>query len=214
MLCVTYRKGQSEFLDSREANVHRSGHESNRRRVAILFYDINGKLIIQPSAQNKVEFSFYNGQDILDIFRDGNNDGNGFLTSYSSGNASQSFQWAHAFPGYWSGDLSLTRSQYDYNISNAFEENQLMATSDIEDYSARITVRRDSLPGNAFFQSGAEWIRHAISPSVINSSGTIAKLLESSASNGKLAHELAIHLQHEFFLTPALLIIRLSKTGI
>jgi hypothetical protein len=170
------------------------------------FYDINGKLIIQPSDRDKLEFSLYSGEDILDIFRDGNNDGNGFLTSYSSGNTSQSFRWAHAFPGSWSGTLSLTRAKYDYNISNAFEDNQLIAMSDIQDYTARITLRRDSLRANASFQFGGEWIRHAISPSVINSSGTIAELLESSASNGKLAHELAVHLQYEFFLAPALLV--------
>ena len=170
------------------------------------FYDINGKLIIQPSQQNKLEFSFYNGEDILDIFRDRNNDGNGFLTSYASGNTSQAFRWVHAFSSGWSSNISLTRSQYDYNISNAFEENQLMALSDIEDYSARIIFRKDSLRGNASFQFGAEWTRHAISPSIINTSGTIAELLESSASTGKLAHELALHLQREFPLTRKLLV--------
>jgi hypothetical protein len=170
------------------------------------FYDINGKLILQPSDRNKLELSFYNGEDILDIFRDRNNDGNGFLTSYASGNTSQSFRWAHAFPNYWSAKLSLTRSKYDYNISNAFEENQLIAMSDIEDYSAGITLRRDSLRGNASLQFGGEWIRHAVSPNVINSSGTIAELLESSASNGKLLHEFSVHVQYQFLLAPAVLV--------
>lgn len=162
------------------------------------FYDINGKLIIEPSERNKLEFSFYNGEDVLDLFRDRNNDGNGFLTSYASGNASQSFRWRHRGEQGWSSDVSLVRSQYDYNVSNAFEENRLMAMSDIEDYGAKIVFRFDSLRGNASFQLGAEWTRHAISPSVVNTTGTIAELLESSASRGKLAHELAFHLQHEF----------------
>lgn len=168
------------------------------------FYDINGKVIVEPSERDKFEFSFYNGEDILDIFRDRNNDGNGFLTSYASGNASQSFRWRRLGDQRWSSDVSLVRSQYDYNVSNAFEENRLMAMSDIEDYGAKIVIRYDSLKGNASFQFGAEWIRHAISPSVINTTGTIAELLESSASRGKLAHELAFHAQHEFAFSPRL----------
>lgn len=180
--------------------------EAVGEELPYFFYDINGKIIVQPSNRNKLELSFYNGEDILDIFRDGNNDGNGFLTSYESGNTSQSFRWAHTMPGYWSGNLSLTRSQYDYNISNVFEENQLMAMSDIEDYSTRLTLRRDSLPHGASVQVGGEWIRHAISPSVINSSGIIAELLESSASRGRIAQELALHAQYEFLLMPSLLV--------
>lgn len=162
------------------------------------FYDLNGKVIVQPSERNKFEFSLYDGVDILDIFRDRNNDGNGFLTSYSSGNASQSFRWRHRRERGRSHSVSLVRSRYDYNVSNVFEENQLMAMSDIEDYGAKVVFRYDSLKGGATFQFGAEWIRHAISPSVVNTAGTIAELLESSASRGKLAHEVAFHLQREF----------------
>ena len=170
------------------------------------FYDINGKVIVEPSERDKIEVSFYSGEDVLDIFRDRNNDGNGFYTSYASGNRSQSLRWAHSYLSAWKSSLSLTRSLYDYHISNIFEDNKLMALSDIEDYSAKITFRKDSLRMNASLQFGAEWIRHAISPSVINTSGTVAELLESSASSGKLAHELAFHGQYEFSLTPALLV--------
>lgn len=162
------------------------------------FYDLNGKLILQPNPRNKVEFSFYNGEDILDIFRDGNNDGNGFTTSYVSGNNSQSLRWAHTFPSRWNSSLSLVRSSYNYNISNSFEENRLHALSDIEDYSAKLIFRKDSLMNDASFQFGGEWTRHAISPSVINTTGVISELLESSASRGKLAHEFAFHVQYEF----------------
>src|SRR5690606_1037662 len=46
------------------------------------FYDLNGKVILQASAHDKLEFSFYHGEDQLDVFRDRNRDGYGFLTSY------------------------------------------------------------------------------------------------------------------------------------
>jgi hypothetical protein len=170
------------------------------------FYDLNGKLILQPNRRNKVELSFYNGEDILDIFRDRNNDGDGFLTSYVSGNNSQALRWAHTFPREWKGSLSLTRSSYRYKISNQFEENQLLALSDIEDYSAKVIVRKDSVRNGMAFQFGGEWIRHAISPNVINTAGTISELLKSSASRGRLAHEIAFHAQHEYSPWPRLLL--------
>jgi hypothetical protein len=182
--------GRRTYIDQVVKAIH--------EELPYFFYDINGKVILQPTRRNKIEFSVYNGEDILDIFRDRNDDGNGFLTSYVSGNSSQSLRWAHTFPAKWKSFMSMTRSSYYYNIRNVFEENQLMALSDIEDYSAKIIFRRDSLKNGAAFQFGAEWIRHAISPSIINTSGTIAELLESSASAGKLAQEVAFHLQQEF----------------
>lgn len=166
------------------------------------FYDLNGKVILQPNARNKLEASFYMGEDVLDIFRDRNNDGNGFTTSYFSGNNTQAIRWDHTFPSQWSSMLSLTRSAYDYSIANSFEENELLALSDLEDLSAKVTFRQDTLG----LQLGAEWIRHAISPSVISTSGTIAELLESSASRGKHAHEVALHAQYAFLLHPRLMV--------
>lgn len=169
------------------------------------FYDLNGKVILQPSSRDKLELSFYEGKDILDIFRDRNNDGNGFFTAYGSGNSSQSVRWAHSFLSEWKSSLALTRSAYQYNISNTFEENQLLAFSDIEDYSARITLQKETAKGSSF-QIGAEWTRHAISPNIINTAGTISEFLESSASPGKLSHEVALHVQEEFLLTPRIMV--------
>lgn len=170
------------------------------------FYDLNGKLILQPSPGNKFAFSFYGGEDILELFRDRNNDGDGFLTSYTSGNTTQAFTWEHTFPSQWLSTVSLTRSAYEYDIRNAFEENELVALSDIEDYSAKIIFAKDSVWRNATVKVGAEWTRHSISPNIINSTGSIAELLESSTSRGKLAHEFAFHLQHESPLTRRLLV--------
>jgi len=162
------------------------------------FYDFNGKLILQPSRRDKIELSFYNGEDILDIFRDGNNDGNGVTTSYTSGNSSQSLQWTHTLGQQWTGTVALMRSGYDFRISNRFEENSLLALSDIEDYGAKVIFRKDSVNGHASLQFGAEWTRHGVSPNVLNTEGTIAELLEGGASAGQLAHEVALHVQHEF----------------
>jgi outer membrane receptor protein involved in Fe transport len=90
------------------------------------------------------------------------------------------------------------RTGYQYLIRNAFEENEVAAFSDIEDYGAKISFRKDSLWRNATVQTGIEWISHSISPNVINSAGTIAELLESSATDARQAHEVAAYFEQEW----------------
>lgn len=164
------------------------------------FYDLNGKLLLKPSSVDDVQISYYAGEDILDIFRDTNNDGDGFLTSYQSGNSSQSINWQHRFQNDWRVDAVVLRTKYDYRINNAFGENKLAALSDIEDYGGKLALSNDSLE-NGSVSYGLEWTRHSISPSVINSEGTIAELLESSASAGRLANEVAAFGQREWSIS-------------
>jgi outer membrane cobalamin receptor len=165
------------------------------------FYDLNAKLILRPSARDDVQLSHYSGEDLLDLFRDQNNDGDGFLTTYESGNSSQSFQWNRRFKRGWNSRLALTRTKYRYNIRNAFEENELIAVSDIEDYGGRIILQNDSLIQNGSFKTGLDWTRHTVSPNVINTTGSITELLKSSSTTGRVANEMAFHFQYEWFMS-------------
>jgi hypothetical protein len=162
------------------------------------FYDLNTKVVIKPTALDHIELSYYGGEDILNLFRDSDNDGDGWLTSYESGNDSQSLQWKRSFGNNWSSTLSLVRTKYKYDILNSFEENELVALSNIEDYGARWLVQKDSVGNNGMITAGVDWTRHMVSPSVISTTGTIAELLESSSTSGKVANELALHTQYEW----------------
>jgi hypothetical protein len=161
------------------------------------FYDFNGKFIFKPTAKDEVQLSHYNGEDLLDLFRDRNGDGDGFLTRYKSGNSSQSLRWNRIHRGGWTSSTSLTRTKYRYNILNAFEENQLIAVSDIEDYGAHISFQKDSV-GKGSVHSGVSWIRHHVSPNVINTQGSITELFESSEARGRKANEFAFHAQYDW----------------
>jgi hypothetical protein len=167
--------------------VHALGEE-----LPYFFYDLNGKIILHPSAYDQFEVSYYGGRDILDLFRDNNNDGDGFLTTYESGNNSQAFSWKRKLNGNVQSNLSLIRTDYNYDIRNIFNENTLFASSDIVDYSAHLTVRYDSL-FNGQIETGVEWTKHTISPNVISTSGVFAELLESSSTSGRVADEFSWH---------------------
>lgn len=166
------------------------------------FYDLNAKVIVRPGPGDQLELSHYSGIDELSWFRDRNNDGDGFYTGYNSGNSSQSLRWNHQFARQWSSNASLIRTRYNYHITNSFDENELTALSDIEDYGARFSLRRDSLGRSGTFSAGLEVIRHNVSPGIINTTGSIATILESSEVAGRRATEVAMYSQYEWQLMP------------
>ncbi|AHM58464.1 tonb-dependent receptor plug [Flammeovirgaceae bacterium 311] len=170
------------------------------------FYDLNGKILFKLGRRDQIDISYYGGEDIFDLYRDKNNDGRGVRTTYASGNSSQSLQWRHRYDRGWNSDLTLTRSSYKYDIKNIYEKNELLAFSDIEDLGAKVTFVKDSVWKDAQVKAGIEWARHAISPSIVNSAGNIAEMLESGATGGKIANEISAYVQQEWSLTDKLLI--------
>lgn len=164
------------------------------------FYDINGKIILKPSPRDDIQISYYGGKDVLDIFRDQNNDGVGILTTYNSGNNTQTLRWQRNMRGDWTGRLSVIRTAYSYDILNSFEDNHSVASSDIEDIGAKILFsKKSSSKVSSVF--GLDWIRHKVSPSVFSTSGTFAEIFDSSTAAGRTAHEVAIHGQVEWSLS-------------
>lgn len=162
------------------------------------FYDFNAKIILTPSARDNIQISYYGGKDVLDIFRDQNDDGNGFLTSYNSGNNTQSMRWQRKFQNGWGGKFSLLRTKYRYNIFNEFEANRLVSSSDIEDLGAKVVFTKKIASTGASLIWGADWTRHKVSPSVLSASGGFTNLFNSSTSAGRIAHEAAVHGQYEW----------------
>lgn len=156
------------------------------------FYDLNAKVILHPDPANQIEVGYYGGNDVLDWFRDRNNDGDGFLTTFESGNNSQTLKWSRRLPEGWKGELNLIRSAYQYDIRNLFEDNKLIAKSDIEDYGGKLTLSKDSLPGESAFMGGVELTRHSISPNVISTAGFFSEVLPSSSTSGKVATEASV----------------------
>lgn len=161
------------------------------------FYDLNAKTIWNPSARDHISFSYYKGNDDLDIFRDRNNDGDGFLTRFQSGNDNQTLQWDHAINDRWQSQLSAVRTTYDYKILNAFRDNRLQAISDIEDIGMKAEINYQG-ENRQQVKLGSTWTRHQVNPSVVNSSGVFSEFLESSISRGRVSNELALYGQYEW----------------
>jgi len=195
----------SFWIAGRKSYIDKVVPKITGKEVPYGFHDLNGKLLLKPSASDHVELSHYSGGDDLDFLRDSDGDGRGMHTTYHARNSSQTFKWRRLMPGGWKNNVSMFRTAFAYKTENAYNKDYLVsAQSDIEDFGARLTLTKDSLWKEARFSTGLEWVRHAISPKVLNSTGSITDLVESGSSAGKVMHEFAVYAQQDWSLLPRL----------
>ena len=194
----------SFWITGRKSYVDKVIRKVIGKKVPYSFYEVNGKLILHPSKSDQIEISHYGGEDLLDFLRDNDGDGKGMLTTYHSNNTTQTFKWRHKTLNKWRNELSMFRTHFDYRTKNAYEDYLVSAYSEIEDYGAKFSVERDSIWKNARVSTGFEWIRHEMSPKVLNSEGSIADVVKSSSTERKIAQEFAAYIQQEWSLTPEL----------
>lgn len=172
------------------------------REFPYSFHEINGKVIMHPSASDEVELGHYSAGDYLDVLRDGDGDGRGMKTTYHANNAVETFRWRRATPGRWKSELSMFHTRFAYRTRNAFkEEYAVSGSSDIEDFGARIALQKDSVWKGATLASGFEWMRHHISPKVVNGKGSVSDLVGPHAPDPKIVQEFAGWIQQEWNLS-------------
>lgn len=189
----------SFWIAGRKSYVDKLVQKTTGKQVPYTFFDLNGKVIVHPSKSHQIEMSHYSAGDDLDFLRDIDGDGRGMHTIHNTNNSSQTFKWSHRNAGNWRNNLSMFHTVFGYNTRNAYKEDyRVSASSHIEDFGVKISVEKDSVWGKATLNTGFEWIRHEISPKVLNSQGSISDLVESGASDGKIVQEYALYVQQEW----------------
>ena len=148
----------------------------------------------RPTEKDYLEFSHYNGKDVMDHYQDWDTDGIGLTSANSSQNISQSLKWNHRVGDNWSTDIALVKTSYDYDMLNVFDKNQLLASSSISDYGTQMSVRKD-YSGRAFFKAGVDYTYHNVSPNLINTSGVVSQFVSGGEIEGKDVHESGIYSQ-------------------
>jgi hypothetical protein len=192
----------SFWIAGRQSYVDEVAKRIFDRKVPYSFYDINGKVILHPSKSDQIEMSHYGSEDFLDFLNDKDRDGRGMFTRYHSTNMSQTFKWRHKTIYKWEKELSMFHTYFDYRTQNAYNKDYLVsAHSQIEDYGAKFTIEKDSVWKDALVSAGVEWIRHEMSPRVLNSEGSIADIVKSGSTTGKIAQEFSAYVQQEWSVT-------------
>lgn len=199
------RDKASFWIAGRKSYVDKVIQKISGEKVPYSFHELNGKVIIHPSSSDQIEISHYSGGDFLDFLQDDDQDGRGMQTTYEASNSSQTFKWRHETPTRWKNELSMFHTRFAYNTRNSYKEHyRVSAHSDIEDFGAKFSLQKDSVWSNATISTGIEWIRHTISPKVLNSEGSIRDVVQSGSSDGKVVNELAVYLQQEWSVLPRL----------
>ncbi|MDM1407351.1 TonB-dependent receptor [Myroides sp. DF42-4-2] len=101
------QKGKSSFLIAGRGSYAHLFLKLTDNKNSAYFYDINTKLSFDINEKNKINFSAYYGRDIFS-FTD--------LMKNSFGNLAVTLDWRTLYSDKLTGNLSLTTSQYDYDL--------------------------------------------------------------------------------------------------
>jgi hypothetical protein len=129
------------------------------------FYDVNAKVNHTISSRDRVYLSLYTGDDRFS-FRMRNNHSDS-QNSFGWGNTTLALRWNHLFSNRLFGNLTLTRSEYEFSLSSDERyrdgSHLLRYTSGIEDLGARYDLDFMPSPQHAI-KAGIAVVSHDFRP--------------------------------------------------
>lgn len=169
------------------------------------FYDLNAKVTYKPNLRDRMEFTVYEGNDVLDFSRAPRATlrNRNITNSFTLGNSTQTFSWKRNAQRF-NTSLSLYRTVFQYNIQSTFTDNSLFVNSSIEDVGGKWMISSDSLARKFSVKAGVEAVRHQVAPNRINTTGEITDILKSGATTPQTALETSPFFQVDGSITPRL----------
>lgn len=169
------------------------------------FYDLNAKVIYKPNARDRMEFTIYEGNDVLDFSRAPRATlrNRNITNSFTLGNSTQTFLWKRNFYNF-NTTLSLYRTVFQYNIQSTFTDNALFVNSSIVDVGGKWIIASDSLKKKISVKGGVEMVQHQVAPNRITTTGEISDILKSGATTPQTALETSGFFHVDGSLTPRL----------
>ena len=165
------------------------------------FYDLNAKLSYKISRKDRLFFSTYVGDDVLDFnetvgegagAENVNDIGNELNFGFNLGNITSTLRWNHIYnQDKLFSNITLFQTSFDYDIRGAFLGNNLLIRSSIRDIGMKATWDYFPNPDNNI-KFGIHTIAHFFRPNVINTSGDISEALESEEGEKINNQEFAI----------------------
>ncbi len=180
--------GRRTYIDQ----VVRAAGES----LPYFFYDLNGKISYRPSSRDYLEFTYYSGKDVLAFEREPRDSArNRNITSdFTIANQTQTMLWRRSLARHVYSRLSLYHTRFNYTIQNTFEDNRLFVNSSIRDWGGQWRLQWDSLRGISLV-TGVEVANRQVSPNIIDTSGELAEVLQSSRTQPQQLVETSVFTQ-------------------
>lgn len=172
------------------------------------FYDLNTKLSYKISRKDRLYFSTYAGDDILDfnetVDRDADNEadnvndiGDELNFGFKLGNVTSTLRWNHIYnQDKLFSNITLFHTNFKYDIRGNFLDNNLLIKSSIRDIGLKATWDYFPNPDNNI-KFGIHTIAHFFRPNVVNTSGDITEALESEEGEQINNQEIAFFANNE-----------------
>ncbi len=177
------RKGKSSFMIAgRRTYVDRLAGLVGRE-VPYYFYDLNAKVNVQLSGKDRLYYSTYLGDDVLDVTsirRDSvNSEANRVRFGFRTGNYTNTLRWNRVYGPRLFSNVSLVQTHFRYHVQSQFWDNSLLARSSISDLGLKADYTFYKSPTNQI-SFGGSIVRHGFRPNLINTGGDISEIVGSS----------------------------------
>jgi hypothetical protein len=158
------------------------------------FYDTNFKLNYKLSDKDRLYWSFYLGDDVLQAGSSAL--GGGFRL----GNEISTARWNHLFHEKLFSNFSLIYTRFRFDIDAQAPGNSFSAKSKITDIGFKYDFSYFKNSKNVI-KYGVQFTNHAFRPNVVSSSGVISELVKSSEGKLIMTQQLDFYANHEFDAT-------------
>lgn len=148
------------------------------------FYDFNAKVNYKLNDRDRLYLSSYFGRDVIKASSESSSnsdslglDANANINS-NLGNFTITSRWNHIYPsGKMFHNLTVLRSQFDYNLEGEALGNNILISSSIKDLGVKLDY--DYRPNSATtYKFGANLTNHTFRPNLISVQGTISDFLK------------------------------------
>jgi hypothetical protein len=165
------------------------------------FYDINAKLKWDIDKRNKLFYTLYQGDDVLKFNQkvdsdSGRSNGGNLNFGFKLGNFTNTLRWNHSFNNRWFSNTSLIYTQFRYNVTGSFLNNNIYLSSYIND----IGVKQDFTyfkNDNNTIKMGLNVINHTFRPNIVSAQGDITGFIDFQTPPSLQNLETAIYVRNE-----------------
>lgn len=160
------------------------------------FYDFNAKVNYKLNERDRVYVSSYFGRDVIRAAaNESDSDSLNFDANINSnlGNFTITSRWNHIYPsGKLFHNLTVLRSQFDYNLEGEAFSNNILIRSSIQDLGAKMDY--DYRPDTrTTYKFGLNLTNHTFRPNLISVQGAISDFLKNKPADKIINQEMSVY---------------------
>jgi hypothetical protein len=173
------------------------------RSLPFYFYDLNAKINIRLSEQNRFYLSAYRGKDVLKFGGDNQAASSSVYDAdfgTTLGNSTLTARWNHIYPSQkLFQNVSLIYSRFNYTLQNRIGENEMMIRSSIEDYIVK-TNYDYYINNRNLIRFGGEATQHYFRPNISKVKGNFNETIKAGNGLKIYTQEFALYAMNEQYL--------------